>query len=387
MCKTVTPKQLAANRANALKSTGPRTAAGRARSARNATRHGVFVSVDAMAAGDVQALAELRETLRADRRPVGAKEKWLVDVMAEAWWRWRLVLKAETEAVKASVEQAQQRGRAMRRPGMNEREWLIRARNLQEASLVPQEAVRLGRYETQWSRQWYRALGRLERVQAERRAEKVFFAKRSHLEEMPNDEFRMQNCGTKASGDKDAGWHVVVKGAGAPLRVADPRSNRGIGKRSHFSEDKLKVRREEVCLSLLTSAPTQKLQNEPISMATGCLGAGCVAGAASGSKAVSSRCFATAVQEVLTKEEFRRCVPGSRILCRSPGWGQGLIQNPSLPGHILTLSPNQSGYVHTGERKGAIGGVGVEGGRAGDRRSGECHGASATLFDRTGAFF
>jgi hypothetical protein len=36
-----TEKQIAANRANALKSTGPRTAAGRAKSSRNAYRHGL----------------------------------------------------------------------------------------------------------------------------------------------------------------------------------------------------------------------------------------------------------------------------------------------------------------------------------------------------------
>jgi hypothetical protein len=38
-------KQIAANRANALKSTGPRTAAGRATSSRNAYRHGLSVPV------------------------------------------------------------------------------------------------------------------------------------------------------------------------------------------------------------------------------------------------------------------------------------------------------------------------------------------------------
>ncbi len=36
-------KQIAANRANALRSTGPRTALGRARSSRNAYRHGLSV--------------------------------------------------------------------------------------------------------------------------------------------------------------------------------------------------------------------------------------------------------------------------------------------------------------------------------------------------------
>jgi len=36
-------KQIAANRANAKKSTGPRTPAGRAKSSRNAYRHGLSV--------------------------------------------------------------------------------------------------------------------------------------------------------------------------------------------------------------------------------------------------------------------------------------------------------------------------------------------------------
>lgn len=41
-----TDKQIAANRANALKSTGPRTPAGRSRAAQNARRHGLSVPQD-----------------------------------------------------------------------------------------------------------------------------------------------------------------------------------------------------------------------------------------------------------------------------------------------------------------------------------------------------
>ena len=55
-----TPKQLAANRRNAQKSTGPRTAEGKARSARNALRSGIDASAQTIIhrenAGDLEVL-------------------------------------------------------------------------------------------------------------------------------------------------------------------------------------------------------------------------------------------------------------------------------------------------------------------------------------------
>jgi hypothetical protein len=45
-----TEKQIAANRANALRSTGPKTAAGKQKSSRNALRHGLSASADLDAA-------------------------------------------------------------------------------------------------------------------------------------------------------------------------------------------------------------------------------------------------------------------------------------------------------------------------------------------------
>ena len=56
-----THRQRRANRANAKKSTGPKTSAGKINAARNAMRHGLSLSVaaDPILAPDVEALAEL----------------------------------------------------------------------------------------------------------------------------------------------------------------------------------------------------------------------------------------------------------------------------------------------------------------------------------------
>ena len=53
-------KQIAANRANAQKSTGPKTAAGRSKSGRNAFRHGLSlpVEIDGDVSAKIEALVE-----------------------------------------------------------------------------------------------------------------------------------------------------------------------------------------------------------------------------------------------------------------------------------------------------------------------------------------
>ena len=53
-----TDKQIAANRANAKRSTGPKTAAGRAISRNNAYRHGLSLQLDALTSAKADAIAQ-----------------------------------------------------------------------------------------------------------------------------------------------------------------------------------------------------------------------------------------------------------------------------------------------------------------------------------------
>jgi hypothetical protein len=66
-----TEKQIVANRANALRSTGPKSAAGRARSGRNAFRHGLSfpMEMDADVSAKLDALVAALAGNNPDRSP------------------------------------------------------------------------------------------------------------------------------------------------------------------------------------------------------------------------------------------------------------------------------------------------------------------------------
>jgi hypothetical protein len=101
-------KQLAANRRNALKSTGPRTATGKAKSRLNAIQHGVLcesVVVDGhFYWEDPLEFASLHNELAQNLRPVGRVEELLVERMATCAWRIRRVLKAENGEIRLSTD-------------------------------------------------------------------------------------------------------------------------------------------------------------------------------------------------------------------------------------------------------------------------------------------
>jgi hypothetical protein len=81
--KPVSPKQLAANRTNAAKSTGPRTPQGKARSAQNGRKHGFTASTFAVVRiEDLDEVAHLRADLIAVYQPVNSQELFAIERLA-----------------------------------------------------------------------------------------------------------------------------------------------------------------------------------------------------------------------------------------------------------------------------------------------------------------
>ena len=84
-------KQIAANRANARKSTGPRTPEGKRKVALNPIKHGAYMNLANLRqlgerSGDLQ---RLHDSFRADTRPHGAIQEALVEQLAFAHFRIR----------------------------------------------------------------------------------------------------------------------------------------------------------------------------------------------------------------------------------------------------------------------------------------------------------
>src|SRR5215467_11856893 len=83
----ITKSQLAANRANAQLSTGPRTEEGKKRSSLNAFRHGLTGQIVIHTQEDRQAFQKHCDAIRESLAPVGALETTLAQSIAEDYWR------------------------------------------------------------------------------------------------------------------------------------------------------------------------------------------------------------------------------------------------------------------------------------------------------------
>jgi hypothetical protein len=101
-----TPAKFAANRRNALLSTGPRTAAGKLVVAQNAVRHGVFANLPVVPGESEADWHAHRQGTLDSLSPVGSLEVNLAERVAQALWRLGRLARYEALNTTAAVEDA-----------------------------------------------------------------------------------------------------------------------------------------------------------------------------------------------------------------------------------------------------------------------------------------
>ena len=91
----------AANRANAQKSTGPKSEQGKTVSSQNAFKHGIYSKAVIIPGEDPAKFEALRADLAAEHRPVGVTEEILVDEIAQHYWRMKRYRTLEAQMYKS----------------------------------------------------------------------------------------------------------------------------------------------------------------------------------------------------------------------------------------------------------------------------------------------
>jgi hypothetical protein len=153
----------AVNKANAQKSTGPRTAAGKQRSSLNALRHGLTGHTIVLPTEDQSAYQRHSQAFLDEYRPKGATETQLVQSLLDSSWQLNRAAAVETNLFSL---------------GITEMEDHIRANHPEaEAALAMALAYRehnrafanISTYRQRLTRQFERTLVLLRNIQAERR--------------------------------------------------------------------------------------------------------------------------------------------------------------------------------------------------------------------------
>jgi len=108
MKKTMSAKQIEANRRNATRSTGPRTRAGKNAARLNAITHGIL-SREVVVHGlhireSAREFEGFRQGILEDLAPVGAVEELLADRIVTTHWRLRRTITAETGEIALNVD-------------------------------------------------------------------------------------------------------------------------------------------------------------------------------------------------------------------------------------------------------------------------------------------
>lgn len=148
----ITQRQLLANRRNAKKSTGPRTAAGRAACRLNALKHGLAAAdVILPTPADQTAFAQLRAAFEQDYQPSTTTEQQTLHNLVAARWRFERAQKLESQFFNDKIDDYDSPHDAV-------------ALIFHDDSQSSNTLAKISRYETRFERTFYKAVKELQGI-------------------------------------------------------------------------------------------------------------------------------------------------------------------------------------------------------------------------------
>ncbi len=157
-----TDKQIAANRENAKKSTGPRTPGGKYVSSQNAVTHGLFAESVLLPNESPDRFRALHTAYLNAFQPESQETRDLVETLTVSRWRLRRIW--TIEAANLTLEQRAQSDSTQDEDPPTKPPLAVRA-----LSLPPRSLEALSRHEARCHRAYNQALDRLLRIQAAKR--------------------------------------------------------------------------------------------------------------------------------------------------------------------------------------------------------------------------
>jgi hypothetical protein len=148
-----TPAQIAANRLNAQKSTGPRSAEGKEAVSFNALKHGADALSPVIPGEDAAALDALSRAYGGQFHPVGPLEIFLVSTMVRADWVQRRLFRVEADLLRHALGESEEASLGV---------------VFQQDAAGPNALQKIFRRQQAAQRDWYRALAELRRLQQAR---------------------------------------------------------------------------------------------------------------------------------------------------------------------------------------------------------------------------
>jgi hypothetical protein len=130
-----TDKQIEANRANALLSTGPKTEEGKERSSQNAIKHGFHARQIVIDDEEKDFFQEFADRITEDLRPRDQIELSLVDQIISCLWRLRRIPRIEADLFRALLD----------KPSKTLGEHLTAKESMGLYSMISQQEIRLGK--------------------------------------------------------------------------------------------------------------------------------------------------------------------------------------------------------------------------------------------------